>query len=207
MGSFLFCKTECIPQRTGIFSRDPATGTAERNQTRRPSRSWRGRWRCGRRESRRLSRHDRAMRMSNTKLRRTSTKQFVSSTNLRPPTTAIGQSMRDRARPRNARAPRASSFRKPTRSRAISTASRSLDAPSDALASSRSRGSSQNALRTLPARVARAPELVMRDRGDRRRVDDLRRRVDVGTCPRFRTPHRSISNVRQLAVGRDSSLS
>ena len=102
--------------------------------------------------------------------------------------------MRDRVSPRNARTPRASSFLKPTRSRAISTASRSLDAPSDALASSRSRGSSQNALRTFPTREARAPEFVARVRDDRRRACDLPRRVDIGICPSFVrniVPHRT----------------
>ena len=102
--------------------------------------------------------------------------------------------MRDRVSPRNARTPRASSFLKPTKSRAISTASRSLDAPSDALASSRSRGSSQNALRTFPTREPRAPEIVARVRDDRRRACDLPRRVDIGICPssvRNIVPHRT----------------
>src|SRR3989442_1228429 len=116
-------------------------------------------------------------------VRDASTKQFVSSTNLRPPATAIRQSMRDRVRPRNARAPRTSAFLKLTSPRAISTASRSLDAPSEALASSRSRGSSQNALRTFPIRVARAPAIFTRARRSGGRVDELPRRVDVATCP------------------------
>jgi hypothetical protein len=97
--------------------------------------------------------------------------------------------MRDSLRPRRARVPRTSSFRKLTRSRAISTASRSLDAPSDALASSRSRGSSQNALRTFPIRVARAPDVVTRDRDDRRPVFESRRLDVVGTGPHFSVRH------------------
>jgi len=104
--------------------------------------------------------------------------------------------MRDSLIPRSARVPRTSSLRKLTRSRAISTASRSLDTPSDVRASSSSRGSSQNALRTFPIRVARGPVVVTRARADRRRFDGVRRRVDVGTGPRFRTPRNSISYVR-----------
>jgi hypothetical protein len=104
--------------------------------------------------------------------------------------------MRERVRPRNARAPCASSFLKPTRSSAISTASRSLDAPSDARASSRSCGSSQNALRTFPLLVARAPDVVM-CRGERGRVEDRWRRDDVGTRPPLRTQQDTISCVRR----------
>jgi hypothetical protein len=93
--------------------------------------------------------------------------------------------MRDSLRPSSARVPRTSSFRKLTRSRAISTASRSLDAPRDTLASSRRRGSSQNALRTFPIRVGRVPDLVTRDRDERRPVFESRRLDVVGTDPRY----------------------
>jgi hypothetical protein len=93
--------------------------------------------------------------------------------------------MRDSLRPRSARVPRTSSLRKLTRSRAISTASRSLDAPSDALASLRRRGSSQNALRTFPIRVARAPDVLVRGRDERRPVFETRRLDVVGTGPHF----------------------
>jgi hypothetical protein len=99
---------------------------------------------------------------------------------LRGPATAMRQSIRDSLSPRSARVPRASSFRKATRSRAISTASRSLEAPSEALASSRRRGSSQKALRTFPIRVARGPEATRAREDRRRRVDEFPRRVDVG---------------------------
>ena len=115
------------------------------------------------------------------------------------PAAAIRQSMRDRVRLGSARAPRASSLLKPTISRAISTASRSLDAPSAAFAS-RSRGSSQNALRTFPARVARAPEIATRGRDDRVRLDERRRRVDAGTDPPVRTPEHTMSYVRMCGA-------
>lgn len=100
------------------------------------------------------------------------------------PATAMRQSMRDSLRPRSARVPRKSSFRKLTRSRAISTASRSLDAPRDVLASWRRRGSSQNTLRTFPIRVARGLDVVTRDRDERRQVFESRRLDDVATDPR-----------------------
>jgi hypothetical protein len=88
--------------------------------------------------------------------REASIKQFVSSTSVRDPVAILRQSIRDSARRPSARAPRIKSFRKATKSRAISTASRSLlDAPSDSRASSSSRGSSQKALRTFPTRLAR----------------------------------------------------
>ena len=118
--------------------------------------------------------------------------------------------MRDSSRPRSARAPRTSSFRKLTRSRAISTASRSLDAPSDALASSRSRGSSQNALRTFPIRVARAPDAVTRDRDDRRPVFESRRLDVVDTGPRFSyaTEQHTVRtrNAESIAVGERADM-
>ena len=100
--------------------------------------------------------------------------------------------MRDRARRRRARALPARSFRNPTRSSAISTASRSLEAPSDSRASSSSRGSSQKALRTFPIRVARGaePVLALLESVDRRVM-----RVDVGTTSpqsvRNRIPRRA----------------
>jgi hypothetical protein len=106
-------------------------------------------------------------------LRDASTKQLVSSTNLPG---VMCQSMRDRLRPRSARAPRASSFPKLTRSSAISTASRSVAAPRETRASSSSLGSSQNALRTFPTREARPPEL------DRLRAD---RGMSIGTFRRL----------------------
>ena len=60
-----------------------------------------------------------------------------------------------------------------------------LDAPSDALASLRRRGSSQNALRTFPIRVARAPDVLVRVRDERRPVFETRRLDVVGTGPHF----------------------
>jgi hypothetical protein len=102
---------------------------------------------------------------------------------VRGPPAAMCQSIRDSLIPRSARVPRTSSFRKRTKSSAISMASRSVDAPSEALASSSRRGSSQNALRTFPTRVARGPD-VIRVRGERRRVESPLR-VETGMRPRF----------------------
>jgi hypothetical protein len=120
---------------------------------------------------------------------------------VRHPATAIRQSIRDRARPRKARAPCTSSFLKPTRSSAISTASRSLDAPSNVFAASRSWGSSQNALRTLPLRVARTPEIVSRVRPDRGLLGERFRRVggDIDTCPSRCTQHHNVSYAHELS--------
>src|SRR5439155_756699 len=62
-------------------------------------------------------------------------------------------------------------LRKPTRSSAISTASRSVETPSASRASSTSRGSTQNASRTFPIRVARGAALVAPVRALRESVD------------------------------------
>jgi hypothetical protein len=113
--------------------------------------------------------------------------------------------MRESVRPRNARAPCASSFLKPTKSSAISTASRSLDAPSDARASSRSRGSSQKALRTFPTLVARVRDVVTSVRDARTRVEERPRRRDVGICPPRRTQQNIISYVH-IALRRAASI-
>lgn len=78
-----------------------------------------------------------------------------------------------------------SSFRKLTRSRAISTASLSLDAPNEARAASRTRGSSQNALRTFPIREALSPAIVTRPRRDRGRFDERPPRLAVATMSSF----------------------
>jgi hypothetical protein len=108
--------------------------------------------------------------------------------------------MRDSLRPSSARVPRTTSFRKLTRSRAISTASRSLDAPRDVLASSSRRGSSQNALRTFPIRVARGLDVVTRDRDERRPVFESRRLDVVGIDCRYfvrqRTGYRTYGHHR-----------
>jgi len=98
---------------------------------------------------------------------------------------AMRQSTCDSLRRRSARVRRTSSFGKLTRSRAISTASRSLDAPRDVLASSRSRGSSQNVFWTFPIRVARGLDVVTRDRDEGRPVFESRRLDVGGTDPRY----------------------
>jgi len=114
-------------------------------------------------------------------VREASMKQFVSSTNLRSPAAIRRQSMRESARPRNARAPLSKSLRNATKSSATSTASRSVDTPSDSRASSRSRGSSQKAFRTFPRRVARGAGLMAPVRALRPSAARRLTRVDVGT--------------------------